>query len=267
MSYDFRRQNIYMENKTKIKQFLTKVGLDEKETSVYLYLLSKGPQHVSILAKACGLTRTNGYDIIKKLEEKGLCYNQGSLYGKKIKANSPSRLQEILKQKEVENNKLKDTLSDILPLFKNIEPEKNIINYNVYYFKGEESLKKLINMSLQEKKLIRWAGSELDLIDKLGEDFVIHFHNQRVDKNIHQRLILPGNKRGGNNLFKKDKEYLREVKVRPEGEIRLKSNIIIWDKYIAFFSTKDEMFGTLIENEPLSIMLSSWFDLVWNISN
>src|SRR3989344_5500327 len=80
-------------NIEQIKKFLLKFGLDSKESSVYLQCLSSGPEHVSRIAKACGLTRTNAYDIVKKLEARGLCYNMGSLYGRKIKANPPKHLE------------------------------------------------------------------------------------------------------------------------------------------------------------------------------
>ena len=248
----------------KIKDFLQKAGLNEKESLAYLYLLSAGPQSASSIARACGLARTNAYDVVKKLEDKGLCYNLGAVYGRKIKANSPTELTGMLEAREKEIFYLKDELKNLLPLFKSLDLTKSSPVYQVAYFKGRESVRKLIKLSLQmtEKKL-RMAGSELDMIDRLGKEFLIDYHERRVAKHLHLHVLRPGKDRGDHEVFRDDYKYLRQIRLRPEGLIRLKSNIIIWDSFIAFFSVKDEIFGTLIENEALAIMLKSWFDYIW----
>ncbi|MCX6793372.1 MAG: hypothetical protein NTY12_05145 [Candidatus Falkowbacteria bacterium] len=252
---------------SKIKEFLSKAGLDDKEVRVYVYLLSTGPQSASYIAKACGLTRTNAYDVIKKLESRGLCFNLGAAYGRKIKANPPTELVDILKAKEKEIVYLKDELIELLPTFKGLDFYRPTAQSQVSYFKGQESVRKLIRLSLQAtEKDIRIAGSELDMIDKLGKEFLIDYHVRRVAKHLFTKALRPGKERGAHEVFKDDKKYLRQTRLRPEGLIRLKSIIIIWDSNIAFCSLSDDIFGTLIENEALAIMLKSWFDFVWSKS-
>lgn len=250
----------------KIKGFLAKIGLDEKETKIYLYLLSHGPQNVSILAKACGLTRTHGYDVVNKLEKRGLCFNLGSLYGRKIKANPPSHILELVKQKETEVARLKDDLSEMLPLFKSMTIEKGTSTSRVSYFKGAESIRKMLLTTLESKDGIRWAGSELDLIESMGETFVAELYERRRARGIRLQLLLPENKRGRLPVFNDDTKYLKEVRIRPKNAIRLKSNLIIFGPYVAFISLKNDLFGTLIENESLAVMLATWFDFIWDAS-
>jgi sugar-specific transcriptional regulator TrmB len=250
-----------MENSKEIQGFLKKSGLEEKESKVYLYLLTHGPQHVSILAKACGLTRTHGYDIVRKLEQKGLCYNLGSLYGRKIKANSQAHILSLLEQREKEVMHLKNDFRKILPLFEKLEIPKRLDTNEVSYFKGSESIKKMLSLLLQDNTSLRWAGSELDLIDYVGESFVEDFHTQRIERKIKLQLLLPEGKRGRTPIFKDTLQT--EVRIRPKGEIRLKSNLLIWNTYVAFMSLKDDDFATLIDNERLAIMLSTWFDFIW----
>lgn len=255
------------QNSKQIINFLTKAGLDEKEIKVYLYSLSNGPQHATSIGKYCNITRTNVYDIVKKLEKKGLCYNMGALYGRKIKANPPSHLKELMETKEKELKLLKDELDDVLPDFKQLENLKYNDKTNVSYFEGKESIKKIFIMALHStKKNIIIAGSELDIIEALGEEFVINFHTKRTANKIKLYALRPGDKRRNHEIFIDDTKYLREVRLRPEGEVRLKSVLILWDSYIAFCSFKDEPFGTLIENEQMSIMQKSWFDYIWKNS-
>lgn len=266
MSDNFRQHIMANDINNKIKEFLKQLGLDQKEISAYLYLLAHGPQNVSILAKSCRLTRTNGYDIVRKLEDKGLCYNLGSLYGRKIKANPASHIKEIILQKEKENDILKDSLGDILPLFKSLEVAKNNDVSQVSYFKGKESVRKMLLMTLQSADSVRFAGSQLDQIEALGAEFVSHLYLENKKRGIRSRVLLPENRRGQGEIFNDDKKYLREVRIRPKNLIRLKSNIFIWDKYVAFISLKENIFGTLIENEPLAVMLATWYDFIFDAS-
>ena len=251
----------------KIKEFLSKAGLDDKETRAYVFLLSNGPHTASLIARACGLTRTNAYDVIKKLEEKGLCFNLGAQYGRKIKANPPSELSEMLELKAKEVSRLKNDLHKILPIFNSLDSYKPALQSQVSYFKGREGMRKMIRLSLQSQdKHLVIAGSELDMIEKLGEDFLIDFHTRRAARKISLKALRPGKERGVHEVFKEDQKYQREIRIRPEGLIKLKSTIIIWDSYIAFCSLNGDIFGTLIENESLAIMLKSWFEFIWNQS-
>ncbi|MEI6352706.1 MAG: helix-turn-helix domain-containing protein [Candidatus Nomurabacteria bacterium] len=257
------RQNIQ-----KIETFLKKLGLSEKEIKVYLYILFSGPQYVTKISQSCKLTRTNTYDIIKKLEEKGLSHSLGSEYGKKIKANSPTELKELINSKEREIKSYKNELEDILIGLEKINIKENNNVYNVSYFKGKENLKKMLNLSLLSKnKEIFFAGSELDMINILGEDFLINFHKKRIEKKIKLSALRPGNIRGKKPIFVEDIKNLREVRIRPENQIRLKSVLIIWDNFISFCSFNEEdMFATLIENELISKTQLSWFNFIWEKS-
>ena len=251
----------------KIKDFLIKIGLDDKASRVYLYLLSSGPQTASYIAKNCGLTRTNAYDVVKKLENSGLCFNQGASYGKKIKANQPKELISLINDQENEIISLKKELIDLLPLLNSFDSYKPSSQSQVSYFSGKESVKKLIRTSLQSSESeLRFAGSELDIIDKLGKEFLIDYHLRRSSKKIFIKSLRPGIKRPAEEIFIDDKKYLREVRLRPEGLVKLKSIIMIWDNYVAFCSLDNDVFGSLIENNNLATMLKSWFDFIWNES-
>lgn len=251
----------------KLKKYLEKLGLNDKEIKVYLFIMLREPQLISTIAKSCNLTRTHAYDIIKKLETLGLCHSLGSGYGKKIQASSVSQLLELLEQKEKELSAMKNELKTLAPILKSALSFKPQSRTNVAYFSGSENLKKLINYSLRaEDGIIRTAGSEIDFIKKIGADFFINYHERRKNKKLDLKALRPGDKRGINKVFTEDSEYLREVRLRPEGTIRLKSNLIIWDSSTAIISLGDELFGTLIENENLALMMKSWFDFIWEKS-
>ena len=126
-----------LEKTNQIKAFLSKLELSSKEIQVYLYLVKHGPHHVTQLARACELTRTNGYDVVKKLEEKGLCFNLGSLYGRKIKANPPAEIKSLIENKIKEASGLKNEFDQIAQLFSQIEIQPKVQKTEVAYFEGQ----------------------------------------------------------------------------------------------------------------------------------
>lgn len=251
-----------------IKDFLVKLGLDTKEIRAYLYCLKHGPQLFSRLAQVTGTTRTNTYDIIKKLEKRGLCHTIGSTYGRKVRATEPVDIREVLENKTKEIKDLGKELDELLPIFKTESAHLLSPITRVSYFEGVDSVRKMLWQSLQAKsKIIKIAGSELDMVESLGKEYVSDYHIRRSTKGIHLQALRPDSKRIPGDVFTNDTKYLRELRIRPKGEIRLKSNLIIWDHYVALYSLKNNVvFGTLIESEEMAVMLGTWFDFIWDKS-
>lgn len=247
--------------------FLEKLDLDTKEIKAYLYCLENGPQLISRLAQVIGSTRTNAYDTVKKLEEKGLAHMLGSNYGRQVKANNPEDIRNLLQHKTQKIKSLEKELDDIIPLLKNNTNSLSPFT-RVSYFEGPENIRKMIWQSLQSKeKIIKIAGSELDIAESLGEEFLVDYHNKRKDKKIKLKALRPDSKKLTGIEFNNDASYFREIKIRPNEKVRLKSNMIIWDNFVALYSLKNKVvFGTLIESEDMAIMMSSWFDVIWEQS-
>lgn len=251
-----------------INNFLEKLGLDPKEIRAYIYCLEHGPQLVNTIAKVTGSTRTNAYDTVKKLEQKGLCHMVGSTYGRKMKANDPEDIQELLHNKAKEIKDLSNELTDLLPVLK--KEAKGLLSpfTRVSYFEGIENVRKMLWQSLQTKnRSIKIAGSELDIASSLGIEYLVDYHEKRKTKGISLQALRPDSKRLSGDVFKDDKQFLREIRIRPKGKIRLKSNVILWDNYIALYSLRDKVvFGTLIESEDMALMFTTWFDFIWEHS-
>jgi sugar-specific transcriptional regulator TrmB len=55
-----------------IDEQLASIGLDEKERRFYLAVLQLGAASVTEIAARAGVTRTNGYDLLARLEARGL---------------------------------------------------------------------------------------------------------------------------------------------------------------------------------------------------
>lgn len=254
-------------NIKKIKEFLKKLEVSEKEITVYLYTLSNGPRIIAKIAKDCGLTRTHTYDIVKKMEEKGLCHLIGSDYGKKVSASRTEDINNILESKKQQVENLTEEFKNVSLMLSSLSSFNPLKKTEVSYFKGSKNIEKMILMSSKAiSKEVLFAGSELELIESIGLSSVVKYNINRSKNGTKLKSLRSGNKRGSHYVLEEDRKYLREIRVRPKKEIRLKSNIIIWDSYIGFISLKDNQIGTLIEDESLSTMLKTWFEFIWSQS-
>lgn len=247
--------------------FLDRMGLSGRESETYLFCLKAGPVAVSQLAKRLGLTRTNAYDVVRKLEEKGFVHQVGAAYGRRIKANPPGELKALIRERVEATRSLEKDLEELLPAFAALDAGPSPFS-RVSYFDGAENIKKMLWRSVNAgSKEVLVAGSEYDIHKSIGTPFLREYHAYRRKFGTRLLALRPGPKRLPGAEFNDDATYLREIRVKPEGTIRLWSNLMIWDDQVAFYALKDrQLFGILVENEMLAGMLRSWFMFIWEAS-
>lgn len=248
------------------EEVLEQLGLSGKESIIYLDLLKNGPRPVAVIAKRVQVTRTNGYELVKNLEKKGLCFSSGTTYGKKIHAYDLGVLKEIVKEKKRSLDLLEKDLGDMERNLKksSITP---FVNHEVVYLDGIENIKKIfLLMSAPHVSQIYGVGSELELEKYVGRRTLEEFHEKRKRNNVHLSVLRAGPKRLPGSVFHDDINYLREIRIRPKGKIRLKSQLYLFNNTIIFLNLFDKPFAVTIYNEPMFIMFYSWFDFIWNAS-
>lgn len=251
---------------TRPEEFLQELGLSEKETFVYLDLLQNGPRPVAVIAKRARVTRTNGYDLVKSLEKRGLCFSSGTTYGKKIHAHDPQAIREMIQEKKQVLNHLEKELTDIEHVFKKSQATP-FVTHEVTYLEGAENIKKIFSMmSAPHVSQVYGVGSELELAEYVGRETLEAFHERRKRNKINFSILRAGPDRLPGEAFHNDVSYLREVRIRPKGKVRLKSQLYLFDNTIIFLNLFDKPFATIIHNEPMFIMFHSWFDFIWNAS-
>lgn len=126
------------------KKILEKAGFSKGEIEVYLMLLKCGNSKVSQIAQFTGLHRTNIYDTLEKLIEKGVVSYVIESDTKFFSGASPEKILDYLKEREAEVEKI---LPDLLK-FSNANSSQSIVEI----FKGKEGLKTVLKDILKEKK-------------------------------------------------------------------------------------------------------------------
>lgn len=145
-----------MKNKTtELKQ----IGLSDAEATIYQSLLKLKKANVKDIAKECGFHRTNIYDVLEKLKEKGLVTSHKE--GKVVyyQASDPQNLYDFLEEK-------KQTLDSIFPLLQQLQASSSE-KVNVEVFKGNEGMKAVFRDMIRTKKTIYGFGIKGQLREKI----------------------------------------------------------------------------------------------------
>jgi sugar-specific transcriptional regulator TrmB len=237
---------------------LKQLGFSEKEVSVYLALLKKGPSSVRELAKESNINRGTTYDILKSLKKEGLV----TYYHKDTKqmfvVEDPALLQKTLRQKIETLTSMQSHLADAIPeltsLF-NKSPDKPIVKY----YEGFAGLKAVLSDVLQttgsskEKSYCVFSSAAIrEYIYKAFPDFT----KQRIKKKIHIKAIGIGHK--GSDAPLAEKRVLNAKKSSP-------TYILMYPGKVAMISaTKSKQpLALIIEDEALFATQQQLFNFIW----
>lgn len=201
---------------------LRKLGLSEKEAKLYLAGLELGPSSVQKISQATSLTRPTTYEIIKKLESKGLFHETKENKKRYFEAQSPESVLGILKTQRKElDEKEREFIRIISALESRYAGDKNEIKI----YKGKEGLNALL-------EIISFADS-----------------SEFIAVNPQKKL---------NSVFLKIKKRLGKLNLK-EIELDIKGTLILFDKAVFLPKNKkqDEPQGYLLQNPVVIKLLKS----------
>ena len=118
-------------------QILQEIGLSNTEAKVYLALLELGSALAGEITKKSEVNRTNVYDALERLIEKGLVSYVISANRKMFEAVNPERLREMLREKQV---KLDSVIKNL-----QIKYRENKSEEDATIFKGKKGIKSIKN--------------------------------------------------------------------------------------------------------------------------
>lgn len=243
-----------------INEVLDQLGLSNGEIQVYTCLLQNGPLSPTDIARKTALKRPNIYDVVKDLEKNGLVYYQLINKKKLIAASDPPKIAEMVKQKL-------DLAQSIIPLLKAINKEGSFQS-RITFYQGKKAVQNLFNeaLNMQGKELLGlWAAKDMDKI--LEKKVVEAFIKQRLKKGIRLKTLHPIDKESFyDNEVKTDLgRRLTEMAYLPE-QYTFSLSMQIYDNKVAFYSTRKEGYGFMVESREFSEVIRMLYDLAWNNS-
>ncbi len=235
-------------------EILIEIGLTAIETKVYLTLLDIGTSLAGNIAQKSGIHRRTVYDALERLIEKGLVTYIKMNNRQYYKAVHPSRLKDILKEKE-------DIISKIIP---ELEAKYNSLQEKeeTLFFKGREGLKAVFEDMIKKRAEILVLGASPDAYDILKYYF-FKFDAERKRNKISSKLIFTDRARGIKELHKVP---LAKIKYLPNSfdnpmAINIYGNnvaIVLW--------RSENPFAVLIRDEVVANSYKKHFELMWGIA-
>jgi sugar-specific transcriptional regulator TrmB len=175
---------------------LKKLGFKEYESKVFLAILKNTSLSASEIADKAKIRRTAVYEILKSFAEKGYCNAIETNSILKYEIINPNiifdKIQEEIKhKKENELTNLKDTFSDLYPLYQS-DTEKDETNINIELIRGfnKHRTAKFIELLKQAKnEILFMVRFEMFVSKELDADAKKFIDNEGVIKSIYEASL------------------------------------------------------------------------------
>lgn len=230
---------------------LEKLGLNSRESRVYLALLQLGEATMQQIAAKSGVKRTTVYGIIKSLKEQGLL--RIVIGQKKIlySAQNPKKIEEGLKEKQ---NVLEKIMPQLLVLSSATHPKTF-----VSYFENEKGIKDIHKdiLSQADQELFLWAAKGIGT--ELLQDALLQ--NKTSWKTIVSR------KEANKLLAGFSLKNFSTIRVIEENQLLIEAEIVLYGGNKVAVMPVAENIGIVIENEKVFDTLKGVFLFVWEALN
>jgi len=237
-----------------LDQELKNIGLNGSEINVYLYLLEQGLSSPAQIAKGVKSIRTNTYNVLQSLRDKGLIEREAR--GKRFfyVANDPTSLLVGLERRKQAVEKL---LPDLRALYKK---ERNKPTTKYYY--GIREIKDIFSQIENADEILFIISTEK--LFAADPHFFKKFRQEVVAQGIFVRDILT--RGAGATVAKETKEVMRgyyDYRFLPKKHRDLPTGIRIWNDTVALVTLEEPMFGMVLKDAFMSQTFRVIFETLW----
>jgi len=239
-----------------IRSQLATAGLTDSEIDIYLYLLQNGQSTPPQIAQGTGIARTNTYNVLRALKDRGLIKQE---LHRKRKAYLAADPQALILNWEKQKIDLEKMIPDLRALYTTNKNKPGIL-----FFDGFEQVKEIYLSSLATNDKKIFAFGSTNLLSNLERNFFIHFEQKIRDNGIALVDILTSaSKERALTETKKIIGGMYDFKLLPEKYRDQPTDILIWDNNIALVTLEVPVFGTIITSPLLADTFKMIFELIW----
>lgn len=236
------------------EEFLLDLGFSRNDSKIYCALLKNGLSTVSEVSSKTSIHRTNIYDCLERLMEKGLVSYINKEGKKFYQASNPNKIKDLLKERE-------EKFSKVLP--KMLKIRQSTTNKEMTEIhRGMKAVRLILNGFLREKNQILAYGIPKVALSYL-EDFILLYHKRRIKNKITMKHIYDENATKRIKQLNKMKytyaKYLPKMKSSPV------STNICGDE-IVFILWSDVPYIIKIKNKEIANSYKNYFNLLWKMS-
>ena len=239
-----------------MQETLQKFGLSQSEAKVYLALIELGASLAGDITKKANINRSNCYDALQRLMEKGLVSYVIKANRKYFQAETPQKFLELIKEEENQLKIKEKEIKEILPQL--IEKSKiSIEKPEATIYKGKKGIKSIFEDILKHKEFCVF-GSSGKFKEVLGPFFSL-FQKRVKENKIRCKLITSESVRNTEIVVHAETKFL------PKNYITSSSTIIYGSK-VAIISWTDNPVGFLLEDKQTADSYRTYFEFMWGIA-
>ena len=234
------------------KEALKSIGLNEKETAIYLAALELGQETVSRIAQKAAIKRPTAYIILDSLIQRGLINTASK--GKKILygAESSEKLNSVIAEKQ-------RALKIAMPFLQALN-NRHQTKPQIRFYEGKEGVRRIYDEIFAASDLRFWGSiksMEKDFADVL-DWFVEKFKKEKP--RVYDLLVddepdrAYAKKMAGSNY---------EIRFMPK-EAKINTDAVIFGNKLALMAFAPEPHGLIIESEDIVNSFRALWQMAWN---
>jgi len=244
---------------------LKKIGLKDKESSVYVACLQLGPSPVQQIARKAQVVRATTYVVLESLMERGLVTKYKE--GKKtlFSAEPPRMLMRLLEKERGEIDEKQHDLELLLPELQ-VLMKASGGRPSVRYFRGREGLHAI------RQEILMYCTADDVIYNFTPADYVNAvfpaneetFHRQRSAKRIRAKTIFTTKAKSLKELlFSRSPGDLNERRYVEPRYFPGTSGLTVFRDRIAIGNFSGREMGVVIESVEMAEAMKKLFELAW----
>ncbi len=233
---------------------LTKLGLTDTETRMYLAMLQLGPESVQNIARKAGVSRTAAYDLIDTLQSKGLASTFQKGKKKFFSAEDPDKLDDYFKGRMSE-------MKGQLDVLKRLMPELRVMSVGggrprVRFYTGEQGLRALFRdvSSVKSDELLEVVNVDT-VYEQLDETLLMDLRKTEHFKHVPLRVLIHGMPRNVASGAK--------VRVLEKAFGSFQGSIWVYADRVAMINLLGDIETVIIEQQIFADTMRVMFNAAW----
>ncbi|MCC7500743.1 TrmB family transcriptional regulator [Candidatus Nomurabacteria bacterium] len=234
---------------------LQKLGLSDKESRVYLGLLTLGQGSANAVARAAGLKRPTTYVVLEDLRKRGLVLKMPGSKKQMFRAQSPDDFVHEVKRGIAEAENL---LPELMREFAN-----NTSRVKTTHFEGIAGLEQAMEYGFAENKNKEVVGfyATSEHLPKELTDYFTEWNEKRHKINITMRGIAPEHA-SLEEYRKRDAQIGAKFKTVPHQQFSSQIAMDVIGNCVRIHDYKN-LQGIVLENAEVAKTVKEIFEMVW----
>jgi HTH-type transcriptional regulator, sugar sensing transcriptional regulator len=247
-----------------MREELERAGLDPKEAQLYLAVLALGQPTVAQAAHAAQVSRTNAYDVVRRLSRRGLLTitevgPTGEPAGRGravLRATDPEQFLTEWRERGA-------VLHEVVPRLKALMNTQTP-RPRVRYLEGQSGITAALWETLTWGGPLKGILSMIDLLQVPGRQRMDEYVARRRELGIALHVVRSPEKES-EDLWPSSARDLREVRFAPPHHI-FTMTMLIGASSVAVISSRRENFAMMIDSSEYAELQSGLFDSLWSAS-